>query len=962
VTDEEISREMRRMKEAGIGGVEIQSFKFGLNPKPAPEVEARVDSFLSPEWFGHVKHAIEEGQRLGMIVDLTFGSGWPFGGPHIPAELGAKELDMEVAPLHGPSRFQGKIPWFVPEPPPPPDSRIGPSRRDPSLFKLMAVVAIRGTAPEIQEIPWPQSTRTPRKVITRSGQVDPASAVVLTGQVAPDHTLSWNVPPGNWLLFSFIRVPTGQQVTAGAGAGTQNVLDHMSKAALQRHIDAIGEAGKKSYGDQYGKGLRAIFCDSLEVRGNNAFWDDDFLAEFQELRGYDLTPYLPLFKHPGYGDSSAFYPSLPPYDAPEVGERIRHDYWQTVADVMTNNFYQPLIDWAKKNHVQARIQAHGSPTNILKVYGHSDIPETEDLYDAGNYDFLKFASSGAHLYGHNITSSESFVWWNHDYETTPEKIKIYADELLTAGTNEIIYHGFPYEYMDRPEPGWHPFSSQYFPNMTFSSHMNFHNPFWEYLLPLNDYMARIQYISQNSHFVAPVALYSHFYNFPNGPTDDDYPLEYSLMANGYNFDFINEDILVNNARVVNHELRTPGSTYEALVLRNESRLSLALLRKLRQFSQDGLPVVFVEAVPAEEIGFLNYAANGREIRQSVTEMLGGVSPESLLASADRRNGSTLFVKDPTRLPGLLEGSFGVRPNLHFESPQPNIFFAQFDRGPVHFYFLRNPKPEPQDARVLFGEAGAPEIWDPSTGNIARVPQYIRKQGGTAIDIHLDSYGSVLVAFGDAPESVHVLASNFAEVRETDGRLTGIAQNPGAYRAALSNGNTVQATIAENEIPAALTLGPNWFLTAVGKDKDGKEYTREVHLPELKDWTLVPNLRYFSGKGHYMLDFQIDGRYLQPGLVLGLDLGEVHDVAEVWINGRRAATLLLHPYRVDATPYLKAGNNHLEIIVANTLRNRLVGDGASGDPNFVVFKNRMFYLPSGMVGPVRLVPHRAVEIH
>ena len=51
----------------------------------------------------------------------------------------------------------------------------------------------------------------------------------------------------------------------------------------------------------------------------------------------------------------------------------------------------------------------------------------------------------------------------HDYETTPEKVKLYADELLTAGINEILYHGFPYEYMDRPEPGWHPFSSKYDP-------------------------------------------------------------------------------------------------------------------------------------------------------------------------------------------------------------------------------------------------------------------------------------------------------------------------------------------------------------------------------------------------------------------------------------------------------------------------------------------------------------------
>jgi hypothetical protein len=65
--------------------------------------------------------------------------------------------------------------------------------------------------------------------------------------------------------------------------------------------------------------------------------------------------------------------------------------------------------------------------------------------------------------------------------------------------------------------------------------------------------------------------------------------------------------------------------------------------------------------------------------------------------------------------------------------------------------------------------------------------------------------------------------------------------------------------------------------------------------------------------------------------------------------------------MDATSYLKAGTNHLEIIVANTLRNRLVGDGLAGDPNFIVFRNRQFYLPSGMVGPVRLLPRRAVDL-
>ena len=188
-----------------------------------------------------------------------------------------------------------------------------------------------------------------------------------------------------------------------------------------------------------------------------------------------------------------------------------------------------------------------------------------------------------------------------------------------------------------------------------------------------------------------------------------------------------------------------------------------------------MPVVFVEAAPAEEIGFLNYAENGREIKQLVTEMLGGVSPESVAASAEKKNGSTLFVKDAARVPGLLAGSFGVRPNLHFESPQPNIYFAEFDHGPAQFYFLRNPKPEPQEMRVVFGGQGTPELWDPWTGKITGARQYVRKEGATAMDIHLDPYGSVVVAFGEASEALHVMTSNFAELREVNGRLTGIAR-------------------------------------------------------------------------------------------------------------------------------------------------------------------------------------------
>jgi hypothetical protein len=956
VRDEEIARELRIIKDAGLGGVEIQSFKDGLNPNPEGEVARRVNSFLTPEWFHHVKYAIEEGGRLGLDVDLTFGSGWPFGGPYIPLDLASQQLTVHEIALTGPSTFAGKFPG----------APLGTGE------KLVAVVAVPGSLPSFGKRKQQEfSDSVTVETVTASGKVDVASAIVLTPLIAEGGSLKWEVPPGQWVLFSFIQAPTLQNVEGGAAIGTQWVLDHLKRQALQRHIDAVGEAGKQYFGDDFGKSLRAIFCDSLEVSAGSMYWTDGFLAEFQKRRGYDLTPYLPLVKHPGESDPYEESPSLPYYDAPEIGERVRHDYWLTVSDLMIDNFYQPLIDWAHANHLKARIQAHGAPADLLRIYGQADFPETEVLYADGRFDFLKLASSGGHLFGRNAISSETFVWRDHPYETTPELMKTTADDLFAAGINRIVYHGFPYEYMDRPDPGWFPFSSQYEFVYTYSSHLNFHNPFWAYLKPLNDYMARVQTLSQSGRSVSRVALFSHRLYYPNWmPTDEDYPLEYSLMANGYNFDFINEDTLLSHATVENRELHTPGNVYPSLVLRNETRITLQLAEKLQEFARAGLPIVFAEHLPAEEVSFKDYRSNGQRIQQIMQEIIGSQSDASAKSATVKGHGSVRFVEDATAVPGVLETELKVGPNLRFATPQPYIFFQQFDVGSTSFFFFRNPKKESQDARVtLAAGRRVPQVWNPWTGVVAEAPVYRSENGSVTLDIHLNPYGSELIGLSEvlskvlaaSPPAEHVVHTNFRSIERTADGLFGVATEPGTYHTEFNDGKNKTSVVSPTEIPLALTLGPNWDLNLVGNDKDGKEWTKQIHAAPLRDWSLSQDLRYFSGHGHYSLDVQIPASYLRPGLAVELDLGEVHDVAEVWVNNKKIDTLLMRPYRVDVSPYLKTGRNHFEIVVTNTLRNRLVGDGMSGDPHFAMFQRRVFFIPSGMIGPVRLLPEARVKL-
>ena len=191
--------------------------------------------------------------------------------------------------------------------------------------------------------------------------------------------------------------------------GPQLVMDHMNAEAFRAHAKRVGNNAVPFLGEFFGNGLRAIFCDSLEV-GANLYWSDDFLAEFRRRRGYGLLPYLPILKVRSLAEPFGEYADSLVFDMPDIGNQVRRDHRQTVSDLMIERFYREFNQWAHDHKLLARTQAHGAPVDVLRVYGEADIPETETLYDGGAHNFLKMAASSAHVYGRSIVGSESFVW------------------------------------------------------------------------------------------------------------------------------------------------------------------------------------------------------------------------------------------------------------------------------------------------------------------------------------------------------------------------------------------------------------------------------------------------------------------------------------------------------------------------------------------------------------------------
>jgi hypothetical protein len=161
-----------------------------------------------------------------------------------------------------------------------------------------------------------------------------------------------------------------------------------------------------------------------------------------------------------------------------------------------------------------------------------------------------------------------------------------------------------------------------------------------------------------------------------------------------------------------------------------------------------------------------------------------------------------------------------------------------------------------------------------------------------------------------------------------------------------------------QVPADRVVAGPWLL---GFPPD-RGAPASVNLPDLIDWTDSedPGVRYFSGTATYRNSFPLAAADLgKPGPVF-LDLGRVKEVARVTVNGREAGVLWKEPYRIDIRPFVKSGDNLLEIAVTNTWNNRLVGDQREDAGERITrtniagkFSPRSPLLSSGLIGPVTL---------
>jgi len=148
------------------------------------------------------------------------------------------------------------------------------------------------------------------------------------------------------------------------------------------------------------------------------------------------------------------------------------------------------------------------------------------------------------------------------------------------------------------------------------------------------------------------------------------------------------------------------------------------------------------------------------------------------------------------------------------------------------------------------------------------------------------------------------------------------------------------------VPGPIDLDKGWTLAADPDRGIGLPAPAPVTLESLVSWREVPGWRTYAGTGRYETTVELSADLVRDDVGLLLELGTVHELADVWVNGQKIGTAWFPPFRVDLTGHVRPGRNLLRIDVPNLLKNHL----EPGD----------YRRPSGLIGPVRILPvQRAV---
>lgn len=896
IEKKELIRELRLLKEAGIGGVEINPISF---PSRIQGEDLGIPSltWLSDEWIDMLQVTFDEAKRLGLTCDLIVGSGWPFGAETLTPEERAEVVLIDAESIEGPARFEILRSDIF--------KKVDPGVTVPCPDRTFEIISLK-------MVPDPMNS------------LDQAADI---SHMRNENLISADVPAGKHVFYALVKVSSFASVINGAPGAAGPILNHMDKAAVRKYLNHMSDTIQKKTGP-LSNHLRAFFTDSMELEGCN--WTTDFAGEFKKRRGYDVMPWLPfiMFKVGRLGGviDEKYGAQKTTGFAGEIN-RVRFDFELTKAELLNERFTKTYLEWCKDQKVKSRAQAYGRGFFPLETSIGYDIPEGEswttnwlkhrvgeempdDDYRKGRaYTMInKYVSSAAHLNGSRVVSCEEMTNTYLVFNTSLERLKIGSDQSIISGITHSVWHGFNYSPPQAPYPGW----------MQYGSYLNENNNWWPYFKYLNDYKARISSLLQNADMFTDIAILPANYDLwsEKGVQTDPFPEKLNVPYTSLIWEAINKnggaadytsEIVINGSKVINGKLCYGPKKFGTIILAEVSSINPETLAKLYEFVAEGGTVFCIEKYPEKSPGLTNYKKRDKKVL-ALVEKLKGFTDRFILLKKPEDNKFLEWYS------GVME-KYNTPHYLKIDKPDRFVMQNRYlGSGREIFFFVNSHMQNEYTARIEFSKEITANrngwIWNPENGERCRI------NSGTdgKFDLRLGPAESLIVVFDKEKKEEKLYPKPL--IRENEKEITGA-----------------------------------WKLEFIHCRGEAVKPTQMDTLKDLKD---IPEYANFSGTVIFRKQIEIT----EPAPEF-IDLGTAYGVTELIVNGHSCGIKWYGRRIYKLNSLLKKGSNNLEIRVVTTMGNYMksLTDNPTAQYWTNLARKSQPLNPIGLVGAVRVFKNK-----
>lgn len=862
----------------------------------------------SDAWNKAILLTLKTAKEVGITIDLTVGPHWPLSIPGVNPDTAdsAKEMQTGQVVVKAGTSFNGEAPAC--------DIPLNsPWKSDELLY---------ASAAKILDTNYDESTG--EQTYTYD------SNHFIAVEIGENNIIQWTAPEdGNYVLFTYWLRGSEQRSQEGMNPNFElsdpipYTVDHFSLEGTNAFIQyweehlltpEIVELLKEVGG--------SFFEDSLELSGDIQ-WTAQLGEYFEQHRGYDITPYLPILYGAEVGNE-------------ELVERVTEDYNQTLNDMYVEYHVLPMQEWMNSYGLNFRTQSYGGCVDSSQTGSLVDIIEGELLTFSGMGISLegdntsaewtvdnkfRMLRGGANMGKANIVSDEIGSLMGGDWTLTTTRLLGFMNNDFSAGVNNMVVHGFPYKYA--PDTHW-PTYATFAPlnfggtGKGFGVSLNNYTPQWQAWDEMLDYIARNQFALQQGKSKVDLAVYRHETS-TNGKTLSD-P---ALVDMGYTYDYVSPNAMLNNPKAVVKDgvLCPNGAGYQAMVLYDTEYLTLEGADLLLQYADAGLPIVVVGQTPSKVKGYGNHDQDYL-IQEKMATLLA--------------KDHVVQISDDTTLSQTI-ADMGIVPSTDFAEKEQNLITVRREDSNVDYYYLFNrSSSETVNVDVSFEGEGTPYLLNAYTGEVSRMAEYQVENGRVTANIQLDPRDAMLVAIGttdwytdgNAKES-HVISTNADAIFNQNG-LNITATQTGTYTVDLNDGSS---KIVDMKVAQPIELN-QWHLSLESwtpthpaylgvEDVSRYDTTKTIYEIELDDivpWSELEGYEDVTGIGTYSTRFYLEDEWT-GGTNARIDLGTVQDGYELYINGQQVlANEVTH--QADLKGCLHVGENTVEIKVTSALINTL----------------------------------------